>query len=305
MSIRSILTVALFVPFTFMSLASAQTTQPSVLRVKLWDVTPGVVAGKDTDTDPTEPTMDIYLPASGGGATAGIMVLPGGGYTHLSTVREGSDVAKVFVSHGIAAFVVRYRHAPRYQFPYPVMDAQRAIRTVRSKAGDYNVDPKRIGVIGFSAGGHLAATMATQFDSGKTGADAGDAIDAVSSRPDFVALLYPVITFTDEKFVHKGSRTAFLGDRQDQWASESPELHVTKDTPPVFIAHATTDRVVPVENSIMFYTALHKAGVPVELHIFEIGAHGFGLAPTDPALRVWPDLLVTWMEKNKWVAAAK
>jgi acetyl esterase/lipase len=300
MSIRWILVLGLLIPFTAVE-ASAQTTQPAAQRIKLWEVTPGVAAGKDTDGDPTEPTMDVYLPA-GQTATAGMLVLPGGGYTHLSTIREGSDVAKMLVSHGIAAFVVRYRHAPRYQYPAPVLDGQRAIRTVRAKAADFNVDPKRIGVIGFSAGGHLAATMATQFDAGKTD---GDAIDSESSRPDFVVLLYPVITLTDEQYVHKGSRTALLGDRHDLWASLSAEQHVTRQTPPVFLAQATTDRTVPVENSVLFYMACRKAGVPAELHLFEMGSHGFGLAATDAALKVWPELMVTWMGKNGWVEVGK
>jgi acetyl esterase/lipase len=289
------------------SMGFGQTTQPttqataqaSAERIKLWEKTPGVVEGKDTDTDPTEPTMDIYLPAGAAARTVGIVVLPGGGYTHLSTIREGSDVAKMLNAHGIAAFVVRYRHAPRYEHPIPMLDGQRAMRIVRARAEEWHVDAKKIGVLGFSAGGHLAATLATEFDGGNV--DAADAIDRVSCRPDFAVLLYPVITMTDEVHVHKGSRTALLGGRKELWAECSPEQHVTKNTPPVFLAHASPDRTVPVENSVMFYMACRAAGVPAEMHLFEIGSHGFGLAPTDAALRVWPELMVNWLSKNKWI----
>jgi acetyl esterase/lipase len=279
--------------------ASAQIASPQAAapRIKLWDTAPGIVAGKDTDTDPTEPTMDIYLPAHGNGSA--IIILPGGAYVHLSTAKEGSDVAHLLNGHGIAAFVVRYRHAPRYQYPIPMDDARRAIRTVRYRADQYHVDPHRIGIMGFSAGGHLAATVATQFDSGD--ANAADPIDGEGSRPDFAVLLYPVITLTQEQFVHKTSRKSLVGTRQELWQQLSAELHVTPQTPPVFLVHATTDKTVPVENSVLFYLACRKAGVSAELHIFANGPHGFGLAPSDPALRVWPDLMFTWMSKNLWM----
>jgi acetyl esterase/lipase len=284
------------------SIAAAQTTQPAAPRIKLWTTTPGVVEGKDTDTDPTEPTMDIYLPPRAGAPGAAMLVLPGGAYTHLSTIREGSDIAHMLVSHGIAAFVVRYRHSPRYQYPIPFLDGQRALRTVRANAADYGVDPDKIGVIGFSAGGHLAASLATQFDAGDP--NAADPVERVSSRPDFAALLYPVITLTDEPYVHKGSRQALTGDRRELWASLSADQRVTPTTPPVFIAQATTDTVVPPQNSILFYSACLQNHVPAELHMFAHGSHGFGLAPTDSALSVWPQLLVTWMARNHWTPAA-
>jgi acetyl esterase/lipase len=284
---------------------SAQTTQavasnaepPAANRLYLWDNPPGVIAGPDTDTDPTVPTMDVYLPDHPNGAA--VIIFPGGAYVHLSTVKEGSDVAHLLNSHGIAGFVVRYRHSPRYKYPIPMLDARRAIRTVRSRADEFHVDPHRLGIMGFSAGGHLAATVATQFDSGDP--DAPDAIDRASSRPDFAVLVYPVITLTQEKYVHKFSRLSLLGTHQELWPALSAELHVGPQTPPVFLVHATTDTTVPVENSILFYMACHAAGVPAEMHIFAIGRHGFGLAPADPALRVWPDLMLTWMGKNHWL----
>jgi acetyl esterase/lipase len=217
---------------------------------------------------------------------------------HLSTTKEGRDVALMFNAHHISAFVLRYRHAPRYHNPIPLQDAQRALRLIRSKAAEYNIDPHRLGVLGFSAGGHLAATVATEPD--HPNADAPDPIDRLSARPDFAALLYPVITFTDPA-VHKGSRDALVGQDEALWASMSAEKRVTKETPPIFIAQAETDKTVPVENSLLFFEACHKAGVPAELHIFPSGPHGFGLAPGNPVLGVWPDLLVHWMTTNHWV----
>jgi acetyl esterase/lipase len=285
------------------SRATGQTAPPTTMRVKLFETTPDLVKGRDTDTDPTDPTMDIYLPDPAHNTQVGIIVLPGGGYTHLSTAREGSDVGKMFAEKGIAAFVVRYRHAPRYHYPAPQQDAQRAIRTVRAKAEEYKISAQHIGVLGFSAGGHLAASVATQFDAGKP--DAADAIDRVSSRPDFAVLIYPVITLTEDAYVHKGSRTALLGDDDKLWATLSPEQHVTKDTPPTFLVHGSADRAVPAENSILFYMACHKNNVPVEMHLIEKGQHGFGLAPNDPALRIWPELLMNWIQANKWVAPVK
>jgi acetyl esterase/lipase len=280
------------------SLGLGQATQPAAPRLKLWTHAPGLVPGADTDTDPTEPTMDVYLPPPGAGVRSALIVLPGGAYTHLSTVREGSDIARMLVSHGIAAFVVRYRHSPRYQYPIPFLDGQRALRTVRADAAEYAIDPDKIGVIGFSAGGHLAATMATQFDSGDP--SAADPIEQVSSRPDFAVLLYPVITLTDEPYVHKQSRLALVGNRRELWASLSADQRVTPDTPPVFIAQASTDTVVPPENSVLFYSACLRNNVSAELHIFQHGPHGFGLAANDPALSVWPQLLMAWMTRNHW-----
>jgi acetyl esterase/lipase len=298
---RGLIVLLTLTLFTATSLA--QTTQPAAPRIKLWDKAPGLVeGGKDTDTDPTEPTMDLYLLPKEKATGAAVIIFPGGGYTHLSTLREGSDIAKMLNAANVTAFVVRYRHAPRYQFPIPIEDGQRAIRTVRANAEQYGISPNRIGIIGFSAGGHLASTVATQFDAGDPKSE--DPIEKQSSRPDFAALLYPVITFTDEKAVHAGSRTALVGNKTELYAQLSAEQHVTKNTPPIFLAHSSGDRTVPAENSIELYLACHKANVPVELHIFEMGGHGFGLAPTDPALRVWPQLMLTWMAKNKWIPAA-
>jgi acetyl esterase/lipase len=276
---------------------------PGIQRVKLWDKTPGVVEGNDRDVDPTEPTIDLYLPPPDKATGAAVLVLPGGGYVNLSTTREGSDIARELVGRNIAAFVVRYRHAPRYHNPLPLLDAQRAVRTVRAKAADFHVDPNRIGILGFSAGGHLAATVATMDNDGPA-PETPDAIDGVSARPDFAVLMYPVINLTDDAVVHKGSRTALVGDDTSLYQKLSPELHVTKDTPPVFLCHAMDDRTVPVMNSVLFYEACLKARVPAEMHLMQNGGHGFSLGGTDPALSAWPGMMVRWMAHNKWLAPA-
>jgi acetyl esterase/lipase len=301
MSLRT--SIVLLVSVLFTSAAFGQSTQPTTQRVKLWDTTPDIVAGHDTDTDPTEPTLDIYLPPPGTATGAAMIVLPGGSYTHLSTTREGADVARMLNRHGVAAFVLRYRHGPRYQYPIPMLDARRAIRLVRSGAAEFGVDIHRVGVIGFSAGGHLAATVATQFDAGD--AANADPVERESSRPDFAALLYPVITLSDEASVHKQSRQSLTGGRKELYATLSADQRVTHDTPPIFLAHASTDPVVPVQNSVLFYLACRKNGVPVEMHLFQAGPHGFGLAPTNPALAVWPQLMLNWMSRNQWLTPAK
>jgi len=207
---------------------------------------------------------------------------------------EGRQVANYLNSLGIAAFVLRYRLGPRYQHPIELGDAQRAIRTLRSHAAEWRLDPSRIGIMGFSAGGHLAMTAATRFDAGN--ATAADAVDRASSRPDFVVLGYPVISMT-ETWTHQGSKTSLLGGTPDPALARSlsGEQAVIKDTPPTFIFHTNADTAVPAENSVYYYLALRKMGIPAELHIFEQGAHGVGLANEDAALSEWSKLLANWL----------
>jgi acetyl esterase/lipase len=259
---------------------------------------PGAVGTADDDI----PTIAAYIPASNPTKTA-VIVAPGGGYTHLSMVKEGSDVAQWLNAHGVAAFVLKYRLGPKYHHPTELGDAQRAIRTVRSEAAKYGYAPDHIGMWGFSAGGHLTATAGTHFDAGN--ASVTDVIEQQSSRPDFLILSYPVITMLDP-YVHAGSRKYLLGDTPDpaQVQDMSDELHVTADTPPTFLFSTTDDKTVPIMNSVMFYSALVKAGVPVEMHIFQHGAHGAGLAPANPQLSVWPELLIKWMRERGYAAAA-
>jgi acetyl esterase/lipase len=207
---------------------------------------------------------------------------------------EGDQIARWYNSLGIAAFVLKYRLGPKYRHPVEMSDVQRAIRTVREGAWRYGVRPDRIGVMGFSAGGHLASTAATHFDAGD--ANAADPIDRVSSRPDFAVLCYPVISLTTD-YTHEGSKRNLLGENADGALVESlsNEKQITGETPPTFLWHTNEDTVVPSENSVLFYLGLRKAGVPAELHIFERGRHGMGLAWTDRVLSAWPDLLANWL----------
>jgi acetyl esterase/lipase len=252
------------------------------------------------DADDDKPTITAYIPAANPTKTA-VVIAPGGGYQHLSMVREGSDVAAFLNAHGVAAFVLKYRLGAKYHNPAELNDAQRAIRTVRANAAKYGYSADRIGMCGFSAGGHLAASAGTMFDAGNPAA--ADPIEQQSSRPDFLVLAYPVITMEDP-YVHKGSRTFLLGDAPTQAEMDvmSAELRVTPQTPPTFLFSTTDDHTVPILNTVMFYTALVKAGVPAEMHIFQHGGHGAGLAPTNPQLSPWTDLLLKWMRERGYAA---
>jgi acetyl esterase/lipase len=231
-----------------------------------------------------------------------VIVCPGGGYSGLSMDKEGDQIAKWLNSIGVTAFVLKYRLGPKYHHPVELGDAQRAIRTVRANAVEYRVMPERVGIMGFSAGGHLASTAGTHFDAGE--AAAADPIDRISSRPDFLVLCYPVISLME--FAHQGSKRNLLGENPDPKLVEnlSNQLQVTAKTPPTFLFHTTTDGTVPVENSVMFYAALRKAGVPAELHIYENGPHGVGLGQTDEALSSWPARLADWMRFHGWLNSA-
>lgn len=272
---------------------------PSTLPapVPLWaNGAPGALGSSEEDT----PTIAAFIPASNPTKTA-VIVAPGGGYVHLSMIKEGADVAAWLNAHGVAAFVVRYRLGPKYHNPIELGDAQRAIRTVRANAAKYGIAPDHIGMWGFSAGGHLTASAGTMFDAGNSAAT--DAIEQQSSRPDFLILSYPVITMQDP-YVHKGSRTYLLGDSPTQELMDalSPEMHVTAQTPPTFLFSTTDDKTVPVLNSVMFYTSLVKAGVPAEMHIFQHGGHGSGLAAANPQLKPWTDMLIKWMRERGYAA---
>ena len=220
------------------------------------------------------PSITVY-PAAGGGPAPVIVVCPGGGYGGLAA-HEAEPIARWLNTFGVTGVVLKYRLGPRYHHPVELHDAQRAIRTVRSHASEWNVDPKRVGILGFSAGGHLAATASTQFDAGD--ASASDPIDRRSSRPDVSVPVYPVITFTDP-FTHAGSRRNLLGDNPSQELidSMSAEKRVTKDTPPTFIFHTADDEAVPVENAILYALGAAANKVPFELHVYEHGRHGVGL----------------------------
>jgi acetyl esterase/lipase len=259
---------------------------------------PGALGSEPVDV----PTLTPYLPPKDKATGAAIIVCPGGGYTHLAD-HEGQPVAEWLNSLGVTAFVLKYRFGPRYHHPAPMQDAARAIRIVRARAVEWRLDPQRIGILGFSAGGHLASTVGTHFDSGNP--NAVDAIERVSSRPNLMILIYPVITMRDK--THAGSKKSLLGDEP------APELvtllsndeQVTKETPPTFLVHTTTDTAVPVENSLLFASALRKAGVPFEFHLYERGPHGFGLGGKDPILATWPERCADWLRLHGFASPVR
>ncbi len=266
----------------------AQTSFP------LWpDGAPGALGKEDKDI----PTLTPYLPEKEQATGAAIVICPGGGYGGLAA-HEGKDYARFLNEQGIAGFVLKYRLGPGgYHHPAMLQDAARAVRTVRARAAEWGVDPKRVGIIGSSAGGHLASTLLTHFDAGQ--ADAADPIERQSSRPDLGILCYAVITMG--QYTHQGSKHNLLGNNPapELVRELSNELQVTKETPPCFIWHTWEDPVVPVENSLQFAEALRKAGVPFDLHIYQKGNHGLGLGTRqwDPAHRhPWTQDCIYWLK---------
>jgi acetyl esterase/lipase len=257
----------------------------------LW---PNGVPDTAGDEEADVPSLTVYLPEEGKATGAGIVICPGGGYGHLAMDHEGHQVARWLNGYGIAAFILTYRHAPGYRHPTPLRDAQRAIRTVRANSEAWGVEEGRLGILGFSAGGHLAASTGMQFSWQDPLAD--DDIGRFSARPDFMVLVYPVISMTED-YMHRGSRNNLLGeDAGEELATMmSHEKQVTPETPPAFLVHTTTDRAVPPENSIYLYLAMREAGVDAEMHIYEKGPHGFGLAPYDPVLSTWPARCIDWL----------
>ena len=274
------------------SLVAAEPDKPKVEL--LW---PKGATGAVGTTDADKPSLTVYLPPPDKATGTAVVVCPGGGYGALAP-HEGKDVAEFLNTLGVTAFVLKYRLAPRYKHPAPITDAQRAIRFVRANAKEYGVKPDRVGIMGFSAGGHLASTAATHFDDGK--ADADDPVEKVGCRPDFAILCYPVITL-EGPFAHVGSRNNLLGKDADPKLVEGlcNEKQVTEKTPPTFLFHTNEDAGVPPENSVLFYTALRKAKVPAELHIYEKGRHGVGLAKNDPVLSGWTTCLAGWLKTRE------
>ncbi len=276
----------------------AQTPKPEPDWTLLWpDGAPGALGDSAGD----RPALRICLPSDARKADTGVVVCPGGGYGTLALDHEGRQIAEWLNERGMAAFVLRYRLGPRYRHPAPLQDAQRALRYVRHHAGSYGISPQKIGIWGFSAGGHLASTAGTHFDAGNP--QAVDPIDRLSSRPDFMILTYPVVSL-DAAYTHGGSRSNLLGPDPAPELAEylSNEKQVAGDTPPAFLFHTDEDKLVPAENSVAFYLALRKAKVRAELHIFQRGNHGVGLAPGDPTLSIWPLLLQAWLRTNGLLA---
>jgi len=248
-----------------------------------------------------DPDIAVYLPSRKISSGQAVIVCPGGGYWVLAYDLEGTDIARYLNSVGVAGIVLKYR-LPTYgncKVPHqtPLMDAQRAMRLVRFNAPKWGIDPGKIGIMGFSAGGHLASTLGTHFDYGNK--LSADSVERVSCRPDFMILIYPVISFIDS-CTHQGSREALLGKDPDPMLVRyySNELQVNKDTPPAFLIHADNDRGVPPENSLLMYSALRDNGIPAEMHILSEGEHGFGLARGNDHIASWSESLKLWL---KWL----
>lgn len=283
---RNLFSIILVVRCVLMLNLAASAAEPLVQP--LWPAGPPL--GENAKAD--DPELTIYLPENPNGAA--VVICPGGGYWGLAMDHEGHQVAQWLNNLGVAGIIVSYRRGPGAQHPVPLLDAQHAIRTVRFNADTWNIDVSRVGVLGFSAGGHLASTTGLQFDLGDPNAD--DPIKKQSCRPDFMVLVYPVISMTED-YMHRGSRNNLIGENPDPELAKkmSGELQVTPDTPPTFLVLTNEDKAVPAENSVYFYLALRQAGVSAEMHVFEKGAHGFGLAPLDPILSDWMDLCQQWM----------
>lgn len=275
-------------------LAFAEAKDP----VPLWPQgAPGALGNADKD----QPALTPYLPGPGKAGGAALVVCPGGGYGALAP-HEGNDYALWLNEHGVTAFVLKYRLGSNgYRHPVMLNDAARAVRLVRARAAEWGLDPKRVGIMGSSAGGHLASTLLTHFDAGK--ADAEDPVDRQSSRPDLGVLCYPVITMGE--FTHQGSRNNLLGKdpSPDLVRLLSNELQVSRETPPCFLFHTFEDPAVPVENSLSFASALRKAGVPFDLHIYQKGRHGIGLSDKPPFANAhpWTADLLFWLKQQGFV----
>ncbi len=304
----------LVVAFLALGLSQAQTEPCAVAgtnndflgiqTIRLWPGdAPGAIGKACEDT----PTLTIFEPAHGQGNGSAVVVLPGGGYTHLAANHEGRQVADWFTTRGFRAFVLSYRLASHgYILPAPLLDARRAVQTVRARAGDYQINPNRIVIIGFSAGGHLAALASTQFVAGKP--DSEDLIERVSSRPDYLVLGYPwigAVSESDPRYLDRCKKEYAIDKCEALRTGYSPDLSVTKETPPTFLYHTFNDQSVPVEQGLRFYEALVKAGVPSEAHIFPNGPHGVGLGKGDAVLDQWPNLLENWLRTQGLLTADK
>ena len=278
------------------AVAPAEVAEPHGPIELLWPAgAPGAVGAEEQD----KPHLEIFG-AAGAGPHPAVIVCPGGGYTHLAYDKEGTRIAEWLNLRGISAFVLTYRLAPRYHYPAPIDDGKRAVRWVRSHAAQYNIAPDKIGMWGFSAGGHLVGMVGTHFDAGN--AQAADPVERVSDRPDFVISSYGLMTL-DPSSARVGSLSQFIeGPTTPALVKElSPDKNVTKDTPSFFLYATTTDERVPVLTSVAFYAAMQRAGAPVEMHLFEQGPHGTGLAQTYPALSAWTGLLENWLRLHGWM----
>ncbi len=285
---------------SFIAIASYLNSYAQNTKIYLWP--DGQVPLAQGTAEEDKPSITAYFPSKETATGAAVLVCPGGGYVALAVDHEGDSVAKYYNRLGIAAFVLRYRLGTwdhkKYQHPAPMMDATRAMRYIRSRAKEWNIHPEKIGIMGFSAGGHLASTIGTHFDAGN--AKSKDAVEKYSSRPNFMVLVYPVLSMRS-KYAFRFSRGVLLGDNASQELvdSLSNEIQVTSLTPPTFMIHANDDGVLP-ENSVLFYMALREQKVPAELHIYERGGHGFGMGDPkkDAIIASWPLRLTDWLKNQ-------
>ena len=282
--------------------SAARAAEPKTLR--LWEGdAPGALGQERGEARTSDvPTITVYPPPDGKNTGAAIVICPGGGYANLAA-HEGKPVAEWANSIGATGVVLRYRLGPKYRHPVMRQDVNRAIRLVRHHAKDWGVDPARVGVLGFSAGGHEASTAATHYDAGQP--DAADPVERQGCRPDVAILIYPVITMTDPH-THKGSRQNLLGKEPDPKLVElmSNEKRVTSQTPPTFLVHSSDDKVVPIENSLLFAEALARHNVPFTLVSFRTGAHGYGVGKP-PETAAWPAQCAAWLEGLKFIPSQR
>lgn len=267
--------------------------EPGDIQVPLWsEGAPGALGTEPKDV----PTLTVRKVESNS-ATGALIICPGGGYGGLAMDHEGKQIIEWANSIGLTAVLCDYRHRGKgYGHPAPSQDALRAVRMVRAKASEWNIDPNKIGIMGFSAGGHLVSTVITQFDAGDK--DSIDPIARESSRPDFAILCYPVISM-GSSFTHRGSEVNLLGEKATKETLEgfASERNVRSDTPPTFLMHTVEDKPVPVENSLVFYQAMIAKGVPGELHVYQKGPHGVGLARNIPGTSDWPLACQRWLKQ--------
>lgn len=252
-------------------------------------------------TGTTQPTLKVHSPQPTLRSGAAMVVCPGGGYAGMAFDKEGENVCEWLAQRGVTAFTLKYRHGGgAHQHPIPLADVERAVRWVRCHADEFGIEPDRIGVMGFSAGGHLASTIGTHFQPGKPEAD--DPVERHSSRPDFLVLIYPVISM-DEAITHAGSRERLLGKSPEAEvvAELSNDQQVSDATPPTFLVHASDDHSVPVENSLRFYRALVEHHVPAELHVYEQGGHGFGMLHRELPVDHWPAAFEAWLRSRELI----
>ncbi|MCE2798874.1 MAG: alpha/beta hydrolase [Planctomycetaceae bacterium] len=287
------LALALVIALSGMTLA----IEPEDIQVPLWpEGAPGALGNEPKDV----PTLTVRKVESSN-PTGALIICPGGGYGGLAMDHEGKQIVQWANSMGLTAVLCDYRHRGKgYGHPAPSQDALRAVRLVRAKASEWNIDPNKIGIMGFSAGGHLVSTVITQFDAGNK--ESTDTVARESSRPDFAILCYPVISM-GSSFTHRGSEVNLLGEKASKETLEqfASERHVRSDTPPTFLMHTVEDKPVPVENSLVFYQAMVAKQVPGELHIYQKGPHGVGLARNIPGTSDWPLACQRWLKQLQMV----